>query len=232
MASNPDTSLPNRHTLYLACSGGGKSQAVYQNAALPKRGVWHVLYDPDEDHPARRFYSIASFKAGLVAAVKEARRRGGGFRVAYCGEATVKSFETWCALVWTILDGRRLTYITVEELAAVSPNSGEATGNWGRLLNRGRKYGGVIHATTQRGTEISKTAYVQCSTKLVGIQEGSDVQKMARLCALDQQQIATLAPLEYWHKKAGSEPEKVVLNFVKIPRSPVQNPRNTALVAA
>lgn len=218
MAINPDTSLSNNHTLYLACSGGGKSQAVYQNAELPKRGVWHVLFDPDEDHPARRFDTMASFKAGLVAAVREAKRRGGGFRVAFTGEATVANFETWCALVWAILDGRRLTYITIEELAAVSESAGKASPNFGRLLNRSRKYGGIIHATTQRGTEISKTAYVQCGKKIVGIQEGADVQKMAKLCALSVQQIETLKPLEYWVKRAGREPEPLALDFKPIPR--------------
>lgn len=218
MAINPDTSLDNRHTLYLACSGGGKSQAVYQNAQLPKRGVWHVLYDPDEDHPARRFYSIDAFKAGVIAAVKEVRRRGGGFRVAYCGDADLSSFEAWCAIVWDILDGRRLTYITIEELAAVSETAGKASPNFGRLLNRSRKYGGVINATTQRGTEISKTAYVQCGTKLVGIQEGADVERMAKLCALWPDQIKQLKPLEYWVKRAGHDPELLKLQYKKIPR--------------
>ena len=219
MAINPDTSHDNKHTLYLACSGGGKSQAVYQNTKLPKRGVWHVLFDPDEDHPARRFYTMAEFKAGLVAAVKEAKRRGGGFRVAFCGDATVPNFETWCALVWAILDGRRLTYLTIEELAAVSETAGKASPNFGRLLNRSRKYGGVINATTQRGTEISKTAYVQCATKLVGIQEGADVDRMAKLCALTTDQIKTLKPLEYWVKRAGHEPEILRLQYKPIPRA-------------
>jgi hypothetical protein len=227
MAKNPNTALPNRHHLYLACSGGGKSQAVFQNGDLPKRGVWHVLFDPDEDHPARRYYSIAEFQMGLIAAIRDAStRKNGGFRVAYCGDATVQAFEEFCALVWSILDGNRLLYMTVEELAAVSPNAGAATPMWGRLLNRGRKFGLVIHATTQRGTEISKTAYVQCANKLVGIQEGADVQKMAKICALTVEQIQQLQPLEYWYKRSGKPPEHVKLSFVEIPRK--KPPRKAA----
>lgn len=218
MAVNPDTSLPNRHSLYLACSGGGKSQALYQNADIPRRGVWHVFYDPDEDHPARRFYTMASFKAGLKAAIRDAQRRKGGFRIAYCGDADLKSFEAWCALIWAIMDGGRLVYITIEELAAVTDTAGKASPNFGRLLNRSRKYGGVISATTQRGTEISKTAYVQCGTKIVGIQEGADVERMAKLCALRPDQIRELQPLEYWVKRAGREPERLKLDYKPIPR--------------
>ncbi|WP_261840889.1 hypothetical protein [Aliamphritea ceti] len=219
MAVNPNTSLPNRHKLVLACSGGGKSQVVFQDAEVPRRGVWHVLYDPDEDHPARRFYTMASFKTGLKAAIRDALKRNGGFRVAYCGDADLKSFEAWCALVWAILDGNRLVYMTIEELAAVTETASKASPNFGRLLNRSRKYGGVITATTQRGTEISKTAYVQCATKIVGIQEGSDVERMAKLCALRPEQIRELQPLEYWVKKPGKEPDKLKIQYKPIPRA-------------
>lgn len=211
MAKNQDTSQPNRNTLYLACSGGGKSQAVYQNKEIPKRGARVVLWDPDEDHPAARYYNLPEFRRALIAALK----RGGGFRIAYSGDADVKGFETWCAMIWTILDGKKPTFVIIEELATVTETVSKATKNFGVLLNRGRKYGARIHLTTQRGTEISKTAYIQCPTKFVGIQEGSDVDRMAKLCALTVAQIRELKPLEYWRKAAGKEPEKVRLNYIK-----------------
>lgn len=211
MAINQNTSHPNRNTLYLSCSGGGKSQAVYQNKEIPKSGVRLVLFDPDEDHPAKRFYSLSEFKAALITAVKS----GKGFRLAYSGDAGVKQFEAWCKMVWLILDGTKTTYIIIEELATVTETVSKATKNFGILLNRGRKYGAVIHMTTQRGTEISKTAYIQAPIKYVGIQEGADVDKMAQLCAMRTTQIKELKPLEYWRKQAGREPERVRLKYIK-----------------
>lgn len=211
---NPDTSLPNRNTLYLSCSGGGKSQAVFQNKDLPKRGVRCLLWDPDEDHPARRFYSLPKLKTALAGELK----RGRGFRLAYSGGADVKTFELWCQMVNSILDGGKLTYLIIEELASVTESVGRASPHFGRLLNRGRKYGAIIHGTTQRGTEISKTAYIQCPTKYVGIQEGADVDRMAKICALTAEQIKSLKPLEYWVKKAGAEPDKLKLQYKPIPR--------------
>ncbi len=211
---NPDTSLPNLNTLYLACSGGGKSQALFQNKLIPRSKVRHVLWDPDEDHPARRFYTLPSFKKALV----EELKRGRGFRLAYSGDADVKTFEIWCQMVISILDGAKPTYVTIEELATVTETVSRATKYFGILLNRGRKYGAQIHLTTQRGTEISKTAYNQCPTKWVGIQEGADVDRMAKLCALTPGQIKELTPLEYWLKQSGKEPERVQLEYKKIPR--------------
>lgn len=211
---NPDTSLPNRNTLYLACSGGGKSQALFQNQDIPRSKARVVLWDPDEDHPARRFNTLPSFKAALA----EELRRGRGFRLAYSGDADVETFEKWCQMVCMILDGGKMTYVVIEELADVSETAGKASEWFGRLLRRGRKYGARLHVTTQRGTEISKTAYTQCPIKWVGIQEGADTEKMAKLCALSPAQIKELTPLEYWLKQAGKEPERIKLQYKKIPR--------------
>jgi len=212
---NPDTSLPNRNSLYLACSGGGKSQALFQNPAIPRSKVRCLLWDPDEDHPARRFYSLSKLKAALAGELK----RGRGFRLAYSGDADVKAFELWCGMVNAILDGNVPTYVVIEELADVSETAGKASPNFGTLLRRGRKYGAQLHITTQRGTEISKTAYTQCPLKWIGQQEGADVERMAKLCSIEPERIKQLNPLEYWFKKAGAgEPERVKLDYKPIPR--------------
>lgn len=212
MAINQNTSHKQENTLYLACSGGGKSQALYQSKAIPKRGARVVLFDPDSDHPATRFDTLSGFKAGLIAALKS----GGGFRVAYSGEADVKIFEKWCQMIWAILDGSKVTYIIIEELATVTETVTKATRYFGLLLNRGRKYGAKIHMTTQRGTEICKTAYIQSAYKLVGVQEGADIEKMAKLCAIRPEKIRELSELEYWYKKAGPhEPERIKLKYIK-----------------
>lgn len=212
MPINQSTKHKQENTLYLACSGGGKSQALYQNAAIPRRGVRAVMFDPDSDHPAKRFDSLSGFKAALIAALKQ----GGGFRIAYSGEADVKIFEAWCKMIWAILDGNHKTYIIIEELATVTETVTKATRFFGLLLNRGRKYGAKIHMTTQRGTEICKTAYIQSKYKYVGVQEGNDIKKMADLCAISQERIRQLSELEYWFKQAGPhEPLLIKLDYIE-----------------
>jgi len=211
MAVNPNTSLPNRHTLYLAKSGGGKSQALMQNPEVPKRGARVVLFDPDEDHKAIRCHSLASFHRALCKAIVSGRP----FRLAYCGDATPAIFEKWAGMVWAILDGRRKTYVLIEELAAVVTSSGKAGDRSGVLLRQGRKYGAIIHATTQRGAEIPKTIYTQCAVKWIGMQDDFDVPKIARLTGEDPDQIRALKPLQFRVMQPGEPTKTVTLKYKK-----------------
>lgn len=207
MAKNPNTSLPNLNTFYAAMSGGGKSQAVKNQKLSPRVIVW----DPDEDHKTRtRVYSITDLLAYL-------RNHGGkaGFSVAYSGDNSVKAFELFCGAVWAVLDGNKRTDCIIEELADVTPSSGKA-GEWsGQLIRRVRKYGGVLHAVTQRPAEVPKTIYTQCAIKYIGMQEGDDLPKMAKHAAVDPAQLAGLQPLEFIRKENGKEPEKVRFSFKK-----------------
>ncbi len=211
MARFQDTKWKNVNTLYLACSGGGKSQALKQNKQIPKAGARVVLWDPDEDHKAFRFTDKARYKAALIAGLRSRR----GFRLAFTGDATIENFEWWCQLVWAALDGRCNTYVIIEELATVTDTVSKATRNFGEVLRRGRKYGARLHATTQRGTEIAKTAYTQCPIKWVGVQEGADIKRMAGLCSLTEAEVATLKPLHFWLKVAGTAPEYRKIGIVK-----------------
>lgn len=199
MAKNPNTALPNKNTLYLAMSGFGKSQALMQNPEIPKTGARVVLWDIDYDHKAQHFDDRGRF----VAALKKAVASGKGFRIAFSGADTVKNFEWWCNVVWAILDGNKTTYIIIEELADVCETVGKASPAFGKLLRKGRKYGGRLHITSQRGTEIPKTAYTQCPTKWVGGQEGNDVERMAKLTGVRASDIEDLQPLQYFFKEAG-----------------------------
>lgn len=204
MAVNPDTSKPNRHTLYLARSGAGKSQALMQNPAIPKRGARVLLFDPDEDHQATRTRALAEFHRALVRAVMSGRP----FRLAYCGDATPDTFESWAGMAWAVLDGRVDTYLIIEEVAAVVRSSGKMDGRAGVLYRQGRKYGAIIHATTQRGAEIPKTIYTQSAIKWVGQQDEYDLPVIAKRVGVVQERIATLRPLEFIVKEPGA-PDKV-----------------------
>lgn len=211
MAVNPNTSLKNNHTLYLAISGGGKSQALMQNPAIPKRGARVVLFDPDEDHRATRTHSLRAFHAALLKAIKTGR----GFRLAYCGDATPATFEKWCALVWAVLDGRRITFVYIEELAAVVNSTGKAGHYAGLLMRQGRKYGAVVHATTQRGAEIPKTIYTQCPIKFIGQQEDYDLPVIAKRTGELPDKIRALAPLQFLVKAPGEATRTITLRYKK-----------------
>jgi len=206
MAVNPDTRHSNENTLYLACSGGGKSQAVRQNRAIPYRGARVLLWDIDEDHRAHRFDNLDHYRRAVIAGI----RSGQGFRLAYTGPDTVEAFELWCRIAWAALDGRTKTFCIIEELADVSPSVAKATPEFGRLLRKGRKFGAKLHITSQRGAEIPKTAYTQCPIKWIGQQEGADVAKMAAIAGVGPEQISALKPLQFYRKEAGPEPGRLV----------------------
>ncbi len=212
MAKNPNTSLYNVNTLYLACSGGGKSQALKQNKTIPRQGVRVLLWDIDHDHAANRFENMPEY----IRAVKSAIKSGSGFRLAYSGDDNPEMFEQWCRVVWAVLDGRKKTYILIEELADVVKTAGKAGENFGRLLRKCRKFNGRLHVTSQRGAEIPKTAYTQCQIKFIGQQEGADIDKMARIAGVIPVRIQELKPLEFYKKIAGtSKAVKIKHNYIK-----------------
>jgi hypothetical protein len=206
VAVNPNTSHPNKNTLYLACSGGGKSEALRQNTEIPKRGARVLLWDIDHDHNANRYETMQEFKRAVIAGV----RSGRGFRIAYSGSDIVEAFEKFCEITWAILDGNLITFIVIEELADVSPSVSKATPQFGRLLRKCRKFGGRIHATSQRGAEIPKTAYTQCPIKWIGQQEGEDVGRMAKIAGRSSEEITALLPLSYFVKVSGPEPGQLI----------------------
>lgn len=200
---NPNTSRPNLNFLYMATSGGGKSQALLQNKAIPKSGARVLLWDIDNDHKAHHIDNMETYRREL----KKAVLSGKGFRLAYNGNDTVSRFEEWCRMIWEILDGDLETYIIIEELADVSTSAGKATGWFGRVLRKGRKFGAQIHMTTQRSTEISKTAFSQCAYKVVGQQESdADSGRMSKLISVQPEKIRALQPLQYFMKPPGAEP--------------------------
>lgn len=219
---NPNPSLPNLCTLYLACMGGGKSQAVYQNPDIPARGARVVLWDQSGDHPGLHYVSKHKF----VHALQKGIEGGKGFRVAYAGPASVEDYEWWISVLWRVLDGRYLTYAIAEELAEVCPSAGRATPNAGILLNQGRKYGLRFHGTSQRPQEVAKTYYTNCPIKFVGQQLGIDMQtKMAREIGLQRADIAALDQLQFYrHDGTAARPELLKLKYKAKPAGAVRWP--------
>ena len=193
MAVNPNTRHDNKHAIYIGCSGSGKTQALKQNTHL-KKAKRVLLWDIDQDHKAVRFESRAMYARAVAAAISS----GKSFRLAYSGADAVANFEWFCRLAWAALDGNKQTIVVVEELADVSPSVAKATPEFGRILRKSRKFGGVLLMTSQRGQEIPKTAYNQVSVTYVGQQKGGDIAKVAKELGLSVDAVAGLQKLNFW----------------------------------
>lgn len=207
MAINENTEWPNRNALYLAASGGGKSQCIKQSSEIPKSGVRVIGWDPDRDHDLRHYTDRRAFVRALKSAIKSGR----GFRLGWSGDSSPETFQWWCRVVWAALDGNVNTYLLIEELADVESSPGKASPPFGQLLRRCRKYGGILHAVSQRGTEIPKTCYTQCEIKYVGIQRGPDVKRMAKECGVFESDIKALKPLEFIRVESPHPNKKIKL---------------------
>ena len=196
MAINPNPSLPNRNTCFISMSGFGKSQALKN--VVPVQGVRHVLWDVDNDHRANHYSDRGAFIGALIAACKSKRP----FRVAWNGVVDADTFEWWCQAVWHILDGKKITYITVEELADVSETSGKASPWWGQLNRKCRKYGGILNWTTQRSQEVSKTAYTQAAIKYIGYpNDGANLKALSQMVQMPIADLKQLKPLEFYRRE-------------------------------
>ena len=215
MAINENPSLPNRHTGYLAKSGYGKSQALKQNKAIPRSGARVILWDPNKDHETNnRFFDRAKFARFLVNAMRSRK----GFRIAWSGVQDVATFEWFSALVWKCLNGNKLLYILIEELAAVQPSSGTAPPNFSILCNQSRKYGGILHWTTQRSPEISQTvleatehSYVCRPGRMVTPQQADRLARLAG-CPNGKADLQVLKPLEFYYSD-GEKTEFIKLKY-------------------
>lgn len=193
MAINPNTSHSNKNTCYIAMSGFGKSQALKQN--IPARGARVILWDPDNDHKCHHYSNKKKFIAAVIAACKSGR----GFRVGWDGVVDVSTFEWWCSVVWSVLDGNKQTIVVVEELADVSESSAKASFYWGQLNRKIRKYGGVLHWTTQRSQEVSKTAYSQAAIKFIGYpNDGANLKALSGMVNVSEDELKALKPLEFF----------------------------------
>lgn len=212
---NPNPSWPAQHTIYIAKTGGGKSQMLLQNPDVPKKpvpGERVIMWDQAGDHPGLHYRKWSNFLRALATGIE----RGQGFRIAYAGPRTIEIYEKWCEVVWSMLDGRFRTWVIVEEMSKVSPSSAKASPNAAVLLNEGRKYGMVFHGTSQRPAEVAKTYYDAADVRYVGRQKGRKLQeRMADEIGLEVKQIAALQPLQFYRDDDGDEPRLIKLEYKK-----------------
>lgn len=196
---NPRPSLPNRNTLYIGRSGSGKSQAFKQNPML-SAGSRLALWDPNEDHKCQGYPTMEGFVKALLRADYESKRRLTGFRVGYTGPDTLAAYLLWCKVTCSILDGRFITHLGVEELSTISPGTGKAPLPAAKMMNQIRKYGGIFHGTTQKPQEINKTYYDQCEHLWIGAQKTKrQIKIVSEEIGIDPGLIRQLTPLQFYH---------------------------------
>lgn len=221
MAIREKPSLPNRHTGYIAKSGGGKSQALKQNSAIPKKGVRLIALDPNRDHKKHTTQFNSAETAKFKKAVTRGMKSGKGFRLALCADpGDVELFnDFFCPLVWKCLDGEVPLYILTEELAAFQPSPGVAAKNFQTLCNQSRKYGGILHWTTQKPTEISKTVISQTENFYIGNPGKFSTEAMekylAKAAECSPADLKALKPLEFY-KCDSLNSEKIALKYKHI----------------
>ncbi len=216
VAKNPNESLPNRHALFCAISGAGKTQAMAQNEHLQKKSNRAIFWDTHASFRADGYSDMVA----LVAAVKAAEKKGGGYRIAYTGKKSQKAFAQLCRITWSVLDGKKPHVLVVDELASVAEAIGKDRSEFGDLLRESRKFNLVILCSATRAAEIPKTVFTNCQTKAIGAQGStSDAKTMADFLQIDYRLLfdTELQPLNFWIKQPGKAAVKSVIKYKEPP---------------
>lgn len=216
MPIRENPSLPNRHTGYIAKSGGGKSQVLKQNQDVPRSGVRMLTWDPNNDHGKHcRSYGaqqLDQFYSATIAGMKS----GKGFRLALRGEQNQDYFEKYfCKLALACLDGQIPLYILIEEVAKVQRSSSQLSHNFSLLLDQSRKYGGIIHWTTQFPSQIPTDLMRGTEKYYIGNPGKFSTPEMEKRLALTAEckpaDLKALKPLQFYV----ADSEKSVLKTVR-----------------
>jgi len=193
-------------------TGSGKSQVLKQKGEVPAKGARVVLFDPSRDHAKGTVYY--DNRAAFARALKAANASGAGFRIGYDGVRSVEIHEWWCKCVIAILDGKKTTYTITEELARVSLGAGVTTEAHGWLLNEGRKYGLIYHATSQFPARISKDVYDNAGIIYFGRQPPRLQKTFSNDFGLDYDELKALENLQFMRWDQGKI-ENLKINYQK-----------------
>lgn len=205
MPKNENTRLANRHTLYLARSGYGKSQTLIRRSGIPGRGR-RINWDPNKDHKGHRFARLGDF----FRALKKCELHGSGnYQISYTGEAAPDIFEDFARGLWAILDGRQLTYCRIEEYSDCCDGPGPLLrGRYPyhrRLWTQSRKYGGILHVTSQRPQLISKDALGNAGIIWASSMDNSAAKRVGLEMDVKPEQLRSLKPGEFYRWEIGGE---------------------------
>ncbi len=226
MPINRNGSHPNRHRLILGVSGAGKTQACKN--LIPQKGRF-IAFDPEGEHSrdhrlgagqgklepgeAWGFERFQDFCRELIQADKSGKQ----FRLSYTGARSGEDFAKFCRVAFDILDGNVITEILLEEVPQFTRGGGPAETEFKNLLNRSRKYGGIVTVVGQAPAEVSTTARNQCKHRFIGLMDGEhDAKAASRLISVPETEISAIQPdtLTFFEKKSGIPAEKIQFKYL------------------
>lgn len=167
------------------------------------------MWDNNRDHPAHQFKKLSAF----FLALDKANKSGRGFRIAYTGDASPDNFELWSHGVWEILDGKKITYLLVEEYSDCCRGAGALSAGKDfyhrRLWTQSRKYGGIIHATSQRPQLISKDALGNAGQIWASSMDTRAAKRVGDEIDISAGALRDLQPGHFYHWRMGGDAQKI-----------------------
>ena len=182
-----NTSLKAEHMYFCGNTGTGKSSKIKE---MLKKAPRAIIFDPDDEYGGLQGVVRVMTATDLLSALKAHQSKS--LKIAFVAEG-IKAFEFWanCAFQW------RNCVAVAEEIADVTTAS-KAPPAWGRLIRRGRKYGILICAVTQRPAEADKTILSNAATIRTGaLGRHADREAIAREMDCSSTHIAKLIPLDF-----------------------------------
>lgn len=188
-----DVRLPNRHAMVIGASGSGKSSWI-KRCETVRSASRLLIWDPDEE------YTIPHAKTLQQARAVASRAGFGPLRLGVTLQPTRDAFEWFCRLAFSLCHAAAPLVVIVEELADVA-GSGKASPAWGELVRKGRKYGAILVAASQRPQEIDKTIFSQVENHWCGrLRTDADRRYMSQTIGVPVEDLQTLGPCEYFLK--------------------------------
>lgn len=140
-------------------------------------------------------------------------RSSSGFRLAYTGEASPDAFEIWSQILWEILDGNRTTYGVIEEYSDCCRGAGLLSQKndtyHRRLWTQGRKYGLVLHGTSQRPQLISKDALGNAGILWASNMDIAAAKRVAAEMDIGMDELRSCNVGEFYYRNNGAPAEKI-----------------------
>lgn len=215
MARNPDEGLGNLHTIYVASSGGGKTQAMAENLRrVPGSKKRVLVWDTHSSFKGLSCKTLSEFGKQLLK-----HDDSGDFCICYQGKGGAATFSLFAKMVWEFARGDMITYVVIDEVADCTESIGKDRSGFGELLRGGRKFGLRIHTTAVSVAEVPNTVWRESKTKWIGQQDNqSDLKRCAdALVTVTSEQIQQLKPLEFIVKHPDN---KIINEVIKYKKSP------------
>ena len=211
---NPNEALSNLHCVFVASSGGGKTQAMADKLRSVKGKKRVIFWDTHSSFIGFECKTLAELGRALLE-----NKDKKDFRICYQGKGGEANFKLFMQMLWEIRDGDLLTYIVVDEVADCTESIGKDRSGFGQLLRGGRKFGFIVYSTAVSVAEVPNTVWRESKTKFIGQQDNaSDLKRCADvLVSHGVDDVQKLKPLEFLVKTPDNKVIEKAIKYVKSP---------------